>query len=259
MKLINKLNKPLYDPVLSCTVPVLTELKPGIPGSIGTGIFIKIQDEYYFISAKHVFEQSKGIIIVPSSEVCIRISGNILFFSGDGSISGSVKDHIDIGVMKIDKNLDKVCKQYKFFPLDKNLHLDLIEKEKFLVVGYPCSRYKVNPTNKSCKAETFLLQTSVVDKKIYSKNSSLFDINTHIVLKYDIKNVTNIQTGQIINGWKPNGLSGCGVWNFTNIGNVPHCSLASILIEYYKELKIFSTVRFKHIYNYIITNPNSFK
>lgn len=181
------------------------KLKP-----FGSGVFAKIHNTYFIITASHVasfFEE------YPDEELKIKVSNNF-FIPVLGEIKYSIiekSERIDLAYIKLDKHTSfNLSKAYIPVTLEKfRHHNNLLNGTNYCVLGYPA----VNVTKEGEPFNTgaaYFLGSPPTDDKPYQLYK--FNKRDHIILNVKGKG-TDVRTnkkGKIISQF--HGISGCGLW-----------------------------------------------
>lgn len=182
----------------------------GRPKPFGSGVFAKIYDDYFIITASHVasfFEEH------PNEELRIKVSKE-LFIPVFGEVKYSIiekTERIDLAYIKLDKQMIAyLSKAYIPVTIEKfRHHNNLVDGTNYCILGYPA----INVTKENKPFDTgaaFFLGSPPINDKPYQLHK--FNKRDHIILNVKGKG-TDVRTnkkGKIISQF--HGISGCGLW-----------------------------------------------
>mgnify|MGYP001115639556 CR=1 FL=1 len=175
----------------------------------GTGIFIQIQDNYFLISAAHVFDNYEKLFIPLGKDKEIIKPGGITY---NNSSINRAKDSVDIGFMKLDKDcVSHLLGTYNFLQADDlAINHTFENQEYYTFVGYPSTRSKISWNSDVFEVGTFFHFSTPEKNEYYSK----FDRNpiVNVVTSYNRKRSYNTKQNVFANGPDLHGISGCGLW-----------------------------------------------
>jgi hypothetical protein len=181
------------------------KLKP-----FGSGVFTKIYDDYFIITASHVASFFKEH---PNEELRIKISKELSI-----PVLGEVKysiieksECIDLAYIKLEKQTTTyLSKTYIPVTIEKfRHHNNLLNGTNYCVLGYPTINVTKEGESFDTGAAYFLVTPSTNDKPYqYYK----FNKRDHIILNVKGKgtDVNTNKKGKIISQF--HGISGCGLW-----------------------------------------------
>lgn len=186
------------------------KIENGKPKPYGSGVFAKIYDNYFIITASHVasfFEEH------PNEELRIKVAKDF-FIPVLGEVKYSIidkKENIDLAYIKLDKQtIDHLSKIYIPITIEKfRDHNNLINGTNYCILGYPTINVTkaVEPFNTGA---AFFLASPPTNDKPYQLHK--FNKRNHIILNVKGKG-TDVKTnkkGKIISSF--HGISGCGLW-----------------------------------------------
>lgn len=186
------------------------KIENGKPKPYGSGVFAKIYNDYFIITASHVasfFEE------YPNEELIIK-TGKELFIPILGEVKYSIIDQnerIDLAYIKLDKQTI-VCLSKAYIPVTIEKfrhHNNLINGTNYCILGYPAINVTKEGEPFKTGAAYFLATPSNNDKQYqYYK----FNKRDHIILNVKGKgtDVNTNKKGKIISPF--HGISGCGLW-----------------------------------------------
>lgn len=198
----------------------------GRPTPFGTGVFAKIYDDYFIITASHVasfFEEH------PNEDLRIRVTkDSFINVIGEVNYTNIEKSEgKDLAYIKLDKQIIvPILKAYLPLTIDKfRHHNDLLFATNYCVLGFPA----VNVTKAGEPFNTgaqFYLTKPTNDKPYQFYRLTKKDF---IILEMNGKG-TDVKTnkrGKI--NTKLHGISGCGLWFFLIY---IHPTTAKITVDY---------------------------
>lgn len=211
-----------------------------------SGVLISHDNNYFLITAGHVVEDIDptriGIMI---GNVFNILNGEIKYFKPSFSTE---LDKIDVAIWKLENEIVKELEpHYKFLTIEKfGMNHKLIQDDpRFLIVGYPWRKSKLNPLTQKIKVKVFVFLTKNSKKEIY-KQLKLEEFS-NIILEYKQRKIRDFNTGLITKGVTPEGISGCGAWYIPNFiidpSKTPDFKLISIVTEQDKSKKHLKTTR----------------
>lgn len=173
--------------------------------AFGTGVFIKLSQDYFLITASHVAEEMmNGIYIFTKVK-------KFILLSGEAQITNYEKEpKIDVAYIKLEKPLaEYLIKEFEFLN-----HEDIevghipINATQYLVFGYPAKNISVRGNKISTKASLFLLQPAKDNVYEYYK----FYKNLFYALEFKGRGLS-LRTGNKSKKLGSQaGLSGGGLW-----------------------------------------------
>lgn len=176
----------------------------------GTGVFIYVDNNYYLVSAAHVFDDFEEIAI-PLEQ------GKFLFNPGGVSYTNNFeetrnKDKLDIGFMKLDiESVSEIKKSYKFFK-SENIYTNHKPEQIpiYTFFGYPSTLSKISQTRNSFHLVPFFQFSTPSTVEKYKQLD--FDPKLNIIMSYDKKRSYSLANKKFTNGPDLFGISGCGLW-----------------------------------------------
>lgn len=182
----------------------------GIANSYGSGVFAKVDENHFLITAAHVAEGLDYELFVGiDNDTIFRLGGNIVT---NNSVGLRENDRFDLCVLKLCKEtVDAIKNSYEF--LDKSeLGINHISKDlpMYEIVGFPVTKSKYNRFKKQLKSKAWRYISNPVKEEKYQLLNCNKDFN--IVLNYDRKRVYNFKKNATQVGPELYGISGCGLW-----------------------------------------------
>ena len=175
-----------------------------------SGVFIKIENLYFLLTAAHVVDyQHNDIYIGIDNKTLLKLGGE-----WTGNIPADIRenDRIDTAILKLDDiSVEKIKGKYEFLDISEvgiNHNFELMPK--YQSVGFPASQSKYNKFKNETKSTPFLFTTMPAEKNIYEELKCKEFIN--FIVHYDKKNVRDYKTDKRQTGPDPFGISGSGLW-----------------------------------------------
>lgn len=178
--------------------------------SYGSGVFIKVDENHFLITAAHVAEGLNNELFVGiNNNTVLRLGGTILTNNFEGFREN---DRFDLCILKLCvETVNKIKNTYDFLE-QKELGISHFFKEypMYEIVGFPATKSKYNPFKKQLKSKAWRYITYPVKYEKYDllNCSKVFNI----VLNYDRKRVFNFNKNATQIGPELYGISGCGLW-----------------------------------------------
>lgn len=189
----------ITDEIYSHTLPLFTPArsKKGFNyiKSLGSGVFVCRDDQFFILTAAHVVNQDKAIMIDTVAGV-IPLHGAMVYFAKNSTI--------DVAVIAVPKGMDMLLYQ-KITPLPYNkILLDHvpIEFNHYGIIGYPAAHL----TRALYKSQSYLVKGA--SSKVYNYNS--LKQGDYYIL--DMHGKTVGEDGKKVRLRQPHGISGCGLW-----------------------------------------------
>ena len=231
-----------FTPIISLPIP---------PSAIhlGCGIYLKIKNDYYLISAGHLLnlENFSKLITSSNEEEMIFLSGRLLTTYENEKTDNS----IDFGILKFFSSqipyLEKV--NYSFINSQNIIVNHKVEENgMYLIAGYPNTGVKTVTGKREFKINPIVFITSTIDREKYISNK--FNPDHFILLKYKRKIAPNNSTEKQITK-ELKGISGSGLWyipNYKDLENgIPKCFLVGIMTENIKRKGFLVALRIDFI------------
>lgn len=178
--------------------------------SCGTGIFLKILDDYFLITVAHVAESLNFEFYVGLEKHTIfKLGGNLV----TNKTNNRDKDKFDICVLKLcSETIENISKTYNFLNLQEiNINHDYKNLPLYELVGFPATKSKYNKYKKKLYSKAYrYITTPVLEKNIYKNLKCSTSYN--VILNYDRKKVYNYKKKSTQIGPELEGISGCGLW-----------------------------------------------
>lgn len=202
----------------------------GIPEQVASCVLFKTDNEYFLITAKHVFNNIRisDIIIFLNDGISERLYGDVGFF-----VKTRGYDNIDIAIIKLDTKLTEKVKQRYTFLNYKNIDFmhNFDEADTYLLLGFINNQTQLKRNVFLSTPFSILTQIKRLSK---INDLGLNDIE-NITLRYNKRKQAFLF--EKIKQFGPSnltGLSGGGIWHVRQNSikpNVQYCFLVGIMIE----------------------------
>lgn len=186
--------------------------------STGSGFFLKTDDNYYMITAAHVVDESKNILIpIAQKEILLPLVYTHIIGTPKGKSKDEDKgedrdeDKIDIAICKLDhsfgQNLEKYYKFVEFSRIKFNHQPS--KDDMYLASGYHATGIKYNKKTKKTSAVMRSLLTKLNIPFMTHKHSQSFKNHIFTSIFRKLKKAGS----DILNTrYNPHGISGSGLW-----------------------------------------------
>lgn len=193
-------------------VPLYESDNRGRPSSHGSGFFVRAGESHFLVSAGHVLEtlRNKPLFFYVSPGITRKLSGKLLLNPWQGDRE---KDPIDLGVLRLSDEVQPPYPEVDKFAMDVSyLRPALLPRSgiNYMIVGFPASRSKVNPSAREITATAYSYRNYSIEDGEYSKYGLM--PRTHLALPLDLK-VGFDSNGQHRNFPRPQGMSGSPIWS----------------------------------------------
>lgn len=186
------------------------KLKDGKPKPFGSGVFAKIYDDYFIVTASHVaisFKEypDENLIIRVNKESFINVLGEVKYLDFEKS------EGVDLAYIKLDKQMiAPLSKVYIPITIEKfRHHSNLLNGTNYCILGFPAINVTKDGEPFNTGAAFFLASPPTNDNPYQHYK---FNKRDHIILNVKGKG-TDVRTnkkGKIISQF--HGISGCGLW-----------------------------------------------
>lgn len=199
---------------------------------LGSGVLVKVFDNYYLFTASHVAATKDG------EELYVLTKRGIRTIIGEARESDlEVNSKIDVAYIRLHPQFVELLKEsYEFLPQNRILLNHFTNDSTFyLAYGYPAVNIKVDAENRMVRvgSEFYLLKPS--KEKVYKRYG--LDEQAHFILDFAGKGTSLFTDEKIKVNSEPYGISGGGLWALKqtqNIENPLDYALIGLLIEYRK-------------------------
>lgn len=178
-----------------------------LPRLLGTGFFVRTEQNCYLVSAAHVLDTAKKneVFFYIKPNVIRILTGQLLRSKGE---ENRHNDLIDIGVLKLSNDdlppypeVDKYAMDISYL---KPNYLPRSGKN-YAVLGYPATKSYLDNLNKGIAVSLYAYHNYSIEESEYTNHG--LDLNTHIAIKLDLRKCFNTD-GTHRNFPKPQGMSG---------------------------------------------------
>lgn len=184
----------------------------GRPKSLGTGVFVQIDSNYFLLTAAHVFDgKQDNICIKTGINEALRLGGEIIYSFIDNDPTRE-KDKCDISILELNDDSVNILKlQYSFIQKDElGINHSDIDSELYSLVGFPASKSKFNSFKNSFKSNPYIIATTPVNYEVYQKEK--YHPLSNVIVGYNKQSMISSKTDQTVVGPDTYGMSGCGLW-----------------------------------------------
>lgn len=201
-----------------------------IVAPVGSGVFIKLHESYYVVSAAHVLAEHHNDSFVMLDDKELVIGGRLV--STPMPPSGNRKDDkIDLSVLKVDDySATELLRNFKPVEVSEiGINHQISDTATYFSVGFPLTRTEKVWGRNEIKSLGYTYQTEPVLGYNYEKFGFLK--STTIAFEYD---------GEVRSAKNPHphlspditGVSGSGLWHFYDVNKK---AIIGILIERIRE------------------------
>jgi hypothetical protein len=234
--------------VLPSTVTLYISLEKGGDSieSLGSGILVQYEANYFLITAGHCLKQDKKVIL--SGILDGREFHNL---KGVALVEHGLKEKIDVGIVKLsDESIQACLRNHQFIPQSQILNNSIVKQPAdYFVAGFPNTKVQIQHRAKKVKKDLapFLMQSRTPE--YYQK--LIFHPDESLLLRFDKRRSTIWSSGEISMAPNPEGMSGCGIWYIPdyfvqNLDNITPM-LSSIFIEYHPSYRTIVATKFEVI------------
>jgi hypothetical protein len=225
--------------------PIVSEPNPPSMTPLGCGIFLKINDDRYLISAGHLLnmEDRPKLMVPGANDKLVMLNGTII----STYQNSKTENPIDFGLLKFSERQNKhfVNGQFAFCNPSNIIVNHKVEQNGYYVIaGYPVSGVKKT----SGKAEYIPIPVKFLTYPIETEKYGKYGFNPDhfILVKYQRKLAPfGSKEKQITK--ELTGISGSGLWYIPNWNDrnngVPKFYLVGIMVENYKDKGFLAALR----------------
>ncbi len=186
------------------------KVKDGIPEPHGSGVFIKISNNYFLITAAHVIDKKENDIYVGiENKEVLKLGGELTMNRAPYSRD---EDRIDLAIMKLcDESITRLSPKYSFLDISEiGINHEFRELPLYQSVGFPASQSKYNRYKNELKSKPFIYTTMPASQELYDELDC--ESFSNIIVHYDKKKVRDYKSNKLVTGPDPFGISGSGLW-----------------------------------------------
>ncbi|MBK7311463.1 MAG: hypothetical protein IPI93_11920 [Sphingobacteriaceae bacterium] len=223
--------------IRECTCQLFS-IADSIPKARGSGVFVKVGDMHFLLSAAHVFESYDGQLYAPTTlgeKNYTPIGGQL----NTNKINTSrQKDTTDLAILELHPDIISPLLSFYSFLDGKYLGLNhnLVNNLYYMYYGYPASKKqtKLKLLENKIIAKPNYFPTIPIDPSMYAQFGC--DIHRNIVIEYNKRRTFDIEKNVQETAPDTYGMSGSGLWFIPPQANIPNKSpvkyLVSILTEW---------------------------
>ena len=147
---------------------IKNENEPIRPIALATCILYENDNNYYLITASHVFENKN----IKPNKIGIIINDVFSLLHGFLIYTNDKDNKVDLAIMKLADHFAKdILEQYSFLHNDLiNANHELAMKQQYLLAGFPVSKTKIY--NGTHKREELVVLTQPSQEKEYKKTTA---------------------------------------------------------------------------------------
>lgn len=200
--------------LLQHIIPLFANRANGKPQLVGSSVLVSSEENFYLISAAHVFDEIKSgheLFFYIESNKIRKLSGNLRLTKPPLG-KNRKSDRLDIGVLKLNGPGLPPYPLVQKWPLPIGALMANIlprERKQYLLVGYPESRSRFNPVKRDLPSEPYSFRNISAPQSIYSELQVSSQEN--IVLSFDVSH-TVMPNMEIRSFPNPSGMSGSPIW-----------------------------------------------
>ncbi len=217
--------------VISSSTCIILDSESNETKFVGSGVFVKVTDSYFLLTAKHVVKDYFENLSIPISNTKISfIRGDLIV-----NLKEEPGDKIDFAFWKLEASFVEDIKQKYEFITEQELGINHQSDSHptYHAIGYPATKVKYNRIADEDRYQIFSYNTVLSDEELYQD----FKCNTtnNLIINFDKKNSFNSYNGNKTVPVNPFGMSGGGLWHIPlqpfNNGKIIK-SLVGILTEW---------------------------
>lgn len=218
-----------------------SELEPIMPSALATSILYEKSNNFYLITASHVFKNHNP------KKIGLLINDVFSYLNGFVILTEDPNNKIDLAIMKLSIGFEKfIMEEYTFLDdryIDQKHIFDY--KLNYLMAGYPVHMSKYY--KQTHKREQLILLLHPSKKNLYK--NLLLDKKFHIIMDLEnTRSFNNINYNSVHP--KLNGMSGSGLWYIPSLDENTF-KLVGIMIEWHKVHKVSVATRIDLVLHYI--------
>lgn len=241
--------------------PILSVPNPPSAIPMGCGIFLKINDDRYLISAGHLLniKDWPNLMAPGANNKLVLLNGVILTTHKDTNTN----NNLDFGILKFAERQNKHFENGSFaFSNPSNIIVNHIVEQGgyYVIAGYPVSGVKKTSGKAEFSPIPVKFLTYPIEDKKYEQHN--FNPDHFILVKYQRKLAPfGSNKKQITKELR--GISGSGLWYIPNWNDrkngIPKFYLVGIMVENYKDRGFLVALRIdfatETIKQYFISSP----
>lgn len=242
--LFDKLIKQVANAALQFT-PIISRKKPPGVSPVGCGIYLRVNDDRYLISAGHLMNLTDwpNLTVPAGGDKMVNLNGELMTtFEKPNSICD-----YDFAVFKFSERQNKhfTNDPFTFCNPEKILVNHKVDPKGYYVIsGYPVTGVKKVSGEAAYNLIPIKIISAPMPEKSYKKHH--IDSEHFILIKYQRKIAPTNSTERVITK-KATGISGSGLWYIPDWkdlkGGIPKFYLVGIMIEDHKERRFMKAIR----------------
>lgn len=194
------------------------------PEPYGSGVFAKLGDSYYILTASHVAEYIRDA----KRNLYVRAKVKDGYVNVVGSVKGTEMNihGVDLAYIKVNESfLREIHDNFKFLPISKfRAHNKLVNLSQYCVVGFPEKNSWVQNRSLITGANAYILEPS--RENVYKYYKLKPEVNYLLDIKGKGTDLAEGTVNRIYDG-EFHGISGCGLWLL-----MPHTNEGELKIDY---------------------------
>lgn len=207
---VKSLDDQIVDLLIKFSIPLYID-DEDVPTQIGTGFIVHSEHGFFLVSAAHVLDDAltHGMYFYCRPSLKRHLSGKLV---RSKVTPDRTQDSIDVGVLRLLDGPFPPYQEVDKFAMDISyLKPRYVPREgsQYLMIGYPSTKSKVSRTAPFVSVAPYALTTDSAEPEEYRKHA--LPEETHILLKLDVKNAFDTQSGRHMHFPKPQGMSGAPV------------------------------------------------
>jgi len=226
-------------------------------------VFVQNDTKFYVVTARHCLEYLNESSRIMISTFNNRWPGEIipLDFKDNVNFGMSKNKRIDICYLELDKKTARSLK-VNFFPSYNSISQAYKYDTRVCLIGFPKQfleqRFTLNTSNipkYNLLVKPFICWTNISNR--IPEETSVFDyqpdLNLDIYLEYDPRKIHDVNTDNILPDIRPQGMSGCGVFEVpierkNKIWSPSDIKLIGIQSSYYPRNKLLKATKIEHLF-----------
>lgn len=182
----------------------------------GTGVLVSIGKEKFILTAAHVIDDDKELMIPLNDNNLFVPGGNWIFNNFNGNRE---KDKLDIAILKLDKESANELELKYSFLSEENFLFNHNPTNIFLYtfLGYPETFSRYSQSKGSFHCRPFFHFNFICEEKVYQELD--YSKERNILINYNKQKSINYKLKSLAVGPDLFGMSGCGLW-FTEPENI---------------------------------------
>lgn len=189
---------------------VLALQEDGNPEFVGSGLYARLADRFYVVTAAHVLDLCDGGVYLPHlAHLGDPLSGTMIVTAKPPGQSRA-KDPFDIGFVRLSSAEVSEIGEHNFADLLNTIDRPPSEPVLIMIVlGYPTRDQTMDNSARSMQTQITMMATGAVNERM--SRVTPHDPRTHLLLRYQRRTI--MYNGKTV-GSPPSihGMSGGGIW-----------------------------------------------